>query len=162
LSGSGPFSSTELFDVGLGFNNSSRPQISGLSSQLSLSNSLFLTGSRFRGISGGSGGNSAQDSPADYPVVQLRSIGNGQTLFLAATNWSANSFTSAPVTNFPSGYALVTVFVNGIPSVSGILLVNSSVTPVAIILTHPVRLPNGTFQFSFTNFPGLSFTALAS
>jgi hypothetical protein len=162
LSGSGPFSSTELYDVGLGYTNSWRPRISGLSSVLGLSNRLFFTGSGFRGISGGSGGNSSQDSPADYPVVQLRSIGSGQTLFLPTTNWSTNSFISVPVTNFPTGHALVTVFVNGIPSVSGILLVNSAVTPGAIILTHPVMLPNGTFQFSFTNVSGMAFTALAT
>jgi hypothetical protein len=47
LSGSGPFSSAELYDVGLGYSNSWRPQISGLSPALGLSNCLF-TGSRFR------------------------------------------------------------------------------------------------------------------
>jgi len=161
-SGSASLSSTEVFDVGLGFSNSWRPRISGLSSVVALSNRLSFAGARFRGISGSSGGNSSQDSPADYPVVQLRSIGSGQTLFLQTTNWSTNSFISTPVTNFPSGHALVTVFVNGIPSVSGILLVSSSIIPDAILLTHPVRLPNGTFQFTFTNVPGLAFTALAT
>ena len=31
-----------------------------------------------------------------------------------------------------------------------------------IVLTNPVALPGGTFQFGFTNVPGLSFTAYAS
>ena len=41
-----------------------------------------ITGSQFRGISDGSSGNS-QDSPTDYPLVQLRSIESGQTSFLS-------------------------------------------------------------------------------
>jgi hypothetical protein len=162
LSGAAPFASTELYDAGLGFSPSWRPQISGFSPMLGLGNRLFLTGQGFRGFSGGSGGNTSQDSPADYPVVQLRAIGNGQTLFLLTTNWSTNTFLSAPVNNFPVGHALVTVFVNGIPSVSRALLVTSSLSPAAIILAHPASLPNGAFQFSFTNFSGLTFTVLAS
>jgi hypothetical protein len=116
----GKLASAELYDVGLGFSASWQPQIATFTSPLSLGSSLVLTGSQFRGIAEGSGGNS-QDSPADYPVVQLRSLGNEQTLFLLSTSWSANSFTSAPVCDFPPGYALVTVFVNGIPSPAGIL-----------------------------------------
>lgn len=114
------FSSAEVYDVGLGFNASSQPQIPAFSPPLGLGYSLSLTGSLFRGISEGSCGDS-QDSPADYPVVQLHSLGNEQTLFLPTTSWSTNSFTSTPVTNFPPGYALATIFVNGIPSASSIL-----------------------------------------
>ena len=112
--------SAELYDVGLGFSASYQPQITSLASPLSLGSSLVLTGSQFRGISEGSGG-ATQDSPADVPVVQLRSLGNEQTLFLLSTNWSTNSVTSASVSGLPPGYALVTVFVNGIPSTAGIL-----------------------------------------
>ena len=96
------FSSAEVYDVGLGFNASSQPQIPAFSPPLGLGYSLSLTGSLFRGISEGSCGDS-QDSPADYPVVQLHSLGNEQTLFLPTTSWSTNSFTSTPVTNFPPG-----------------------------------------------------------
>jgi hypothetical protein len=114
---SGDLTSAELYSVGLGFSAAWQPQIATLTSPLSLGSSLVLTGSQFRGISEGSGGNT-QDSPADYPVVQLESLGNEQTMFLLSTNWSTNTFTSAAVTNFPPGYALVTMFVNGIPSTS--------------------------------------------
>ena len=31
-----------------------------------------------------------------------------------------------------------------------------------IVLTNSTRLPGGTFQFGFTNVPGLSFTAFAT
>jgi hypothetical protein len=112
---SGYLSSAELYDVGLGFSASWQPQIATVSSPFSLGRSLAITGSQFRGVSGGSGGNTT-DSPADHPVVQLRSVESEQTFFLHATSWSTNSFTSAPVWGFPPGYALVTVFVNGIPS----------------------------------------------
>jgi hypothetical protein len=48
-------------------------------------------------------------------------VESGQTLFLLSTSWSTNSFTSAPVSGLPPGYALVTVFVNGIPSAASVL-----------------------------------------
>jgi hypothetical protein len=137
-----PLSSAELYDVGLGFNASWQPEIAAAPSSLNLGGRLSLTGSRFRGVSGGSGGNS-QDSPTDYPVVQLRSLESGQTAFLSTTNWSTNSFTSLPVTPFPLGYALVTVFVNGIPSTSIILAVvpppalGISLTSTNVLLTWP-------------------------
>jgi hypothetical protein len=96
---------------------------------------LELTGSGFRGVSGGSGGTS-QDSPADYPLVQLRNLENAQTLFVQPANWSSNSFVSRPVSNFPAGYTLVTVFVNGIPSTAGIFGVDTAAMP-AILMTNP-------------------------
>ena len=78
----------------------------------------MLTGTGFRGISSASGGNGAQDSPTNYPVVQLRRLDNEQSVFLLpdpAATVSATGFTSVPVAPF-SGYAQVTVFANGIPS----------------------------------------------
>ena len=86
----------------------------------------------------------------------MRRLDNQQTLFLLTTNWSTNSLTSAPVTNFPSGYALVTVFVNGIPSTASVLYVG----PIALF--NPTTLPGGAFQFTFGNTPGLGFTALGT
>ena len=41
-------------------------------------------------------------------------------------------------------------------------LVDGTVTATPIVLKNPTRLPNGSFQFSFTNLPGATFTALAS
>jgi len=91
---------------------------------MGLGSSLALTGSRFRGVGEGSGGNGSQDSPGDYPLVQLRSVESGQSVFLLpapGASWSATSFTSAPVSGFPAGCALATVFVNGIPSTSSLV-----------------------------------------
>jgi hypothetical protein len=153
-------SSAELYDVGLGFSASWQPQIATVSSPLSPGSSLVLSGSQFRGISEGSGGNT-QDSPADYPLVQLRRLDNEQTVFLPTINWSANSFTSTPVAGFPLGYALVTVFVNGIPSTASILDVSAPV-PCPWRLFGAVRLANGSCQFSFTNIAGALFDVLAT
>jgi hypothetical protein len=154
-------SSAELFDADLGFAKSSQPKFTSGSWLLNLGGSLIITGAQFRGISEGSGGNGAADSPADYPLVQLRSIESGQTTFLLSTNWSTNSFASVPVWNFPAGYALVTVFVNGVPSASSIVNISVPV-PTAMIITSAKKLANGSFQVVFTNTPGAIFGALAS
>lgn len=156
----GGVATAELYDAGLGFTSSRRPQITSATSPFSLGTSLVLTGSRFRGISEGSGGNT-QDSPADYPLVQLRRLDNGQTVFLLTTNWSTNSFASLPVWNFPPGYALATVFVNGTPSTSSVVNLSVSV-PTAPTLTGPQILDDGSFQFAFTNSVGALFGVLAT
>ena len=152
-------SSAELYDVGLGYTNAWQPQIATVASPLNLGNSLVITGSLFRGISGAASGNS-QDSSTDYPLVQLRRLDNEQTVFLLTTNWSTNSFTSLPVWNFPPGYALATVFVNGIQSTSSIVNISIPV-PITPTLTSPQTLTNG-FQFAFTNSVGALFGVLTT
>ena len=154
-------SSAEAYDVGLGFNSSWRPQITSGTPPLILGNGVTLTGSRFRGISEGSGGNSAQDSPGDYPLMQLRGIESGQTLFLLPTSWSTNSYSSAPVTGFPCGLALVTAFVNGIPGTGAVLQVSGPV-PTAPWLTGVRNRTNGSFQINFTGTIGALFTTLVT
>jgi len=131
---SADLASAELYDVGLGFNSAWQPQISTATSPLGYGNSLSLTGAGFRGVAEGSGGNT-QDSSADYPVVQLRRLDNEQTIFLNSTNWGTNAYTSTAVTNQQTGWALVTVFVNGIPSPASLV---SFGTPPQI-LTQPTN-----------------------
>ena len=94
-------------------------------------------------------------------MVQLRSLESGQTSFLLATNWQTNSLTSPPVWGFPSGYALATVFVNGIPSTGSVLNVSVPV-PTTTTLTGARRLTNGACQFCFTNTVGALFGVLAT
>jgi hypothetical protein len=145
----GYLAGAELYDVGLGFN--------------AANGCLTLTGSRFRGVSEGSAGNGAQDSATDYPVVQLRRLDNEQTVFLLSTNWQTNSFTSAPVSGLPAGWTMATMFVNGIPGQSSLLLIGAAAaSPGPIVLTNTVKLPGGACQFSFTNTPALGFTVLAA
>jgi hypothetical protein len=157
-SGNGSTNRAELFDSSLGLDNSWRPQITAITSPLSLGSSLGITGTQFRGLSGGSGGNSSQDSPTDYPIVQLRRLDNEQTLFVVSTNWSANSFTSAPLFEIPLGPVMATVLVNAIPSFSSVV----NITAAPPIELTGMMIVGGAFQFSFTNIPNSTFTVLAS
>jgi hypothetical protein len=127
--GNGALSSAELYDQGLGFDPSWQALLTTVSPSILHSGSeLTASGSLFKGISEASGGNGAQNSSSNYPLVQLLSLANEQTLFLpvdAITGWSNTSVTSTPITlmttsssGFPIGHALVTVFTNGIPSQS--------------------------------------------
>jgi hypothetical protein len=118
--------SAELFGRGLGFIEAWRPVLTSATSPLALGASLSATGSQFRGVSEASGSNSAQNSPPDYPLLQLRRMDNDQTRFLlpdSSGTWSDTSFTSVPITAFPVRHAHVTVFTNGIPSISKIIRV---------------------------------------
>jgi hypothetical protein len=65
------------------------------------------------------------------------------------------------VWNFPAGYALATVFVNGIQSTSSVVNISVPV-PVTTILTGAQKLANGSFQFGFTNSVGALFGVLAT
>ena len=65
------------------------------------------------------------------------------------TGWSDSSFTSTPITmmtasssGFPVGYALVTVFTNGIPSQSQFVLgATATPTPTPTPTPGPIQLP---------------------
>ncbi len=152
---------TEVFEVTmLPF----RAQISAVSSQLNLGGSLVITGAQFRGFSGGSTGSGAQDSPTDYPLVQIRSLESDRTAFLSAASWSSNSFVSGPVTGMPPGWAMATILDSTMPgtTTNAVFLINFPQPTLPILLTGPMMLPNGSFQFGFSNTPGALFTALAS
>ena len=108
--------STELYDPGMGFSALWQPQIT--SAATVAGGRLVLTGTGFYGITSASGGNGAQNSPTNYPLVQLRGLDHEQSVFLLpdpAVTASATQFTTVPVAPF-TGHALVTVTTNGIPS----------------------------------------------
>jgi len=96
-------------------------------------------------------------------LVQLRSMESGQTVWLtpSGTNWSVTNFVSAPMTNFPPGYAWVTVFRDGVPSVSQFVSITVP-TPMPVPLTDLRVLQSGAFQFNFTNTPGAIFGVLTT
>lgn len=152
--------SAELYDVGLGFSNAWRPQIASITSPLDLGANLSIGGSQFRGIAEGSSG-TGQDSSADYPVLQLRSPESGQTIYLLATDWSTNSVDSVPLLNFPPGYALATIFVNGIQSTSAVVNISVPI-PTPATITDAAVQSNGWFQCSFTNTVGAFFAMLVT
>jgi WD40 repeat protein len=157
----GTFPAAQLYDVGLGFDSSWRPQIDNITSPLAVGSRLTLVGSGFRGISEASSGYGFQSSPANYPIVQLRSIENERMVVLSSSNYSAIFFTSAPVSDLPPGWTLATMFVNGIPSLSRMIRVTTPAL-AAPTIANLVILTNGSFQFSFTSTPGALFSVLAS
>lgn len=116
-----PLSSTEVFDIGLGYAANARPLISGATSSLGDGQPLVIEGSGFRGVGESSGGNGGQSSPSDYPVVQIRTIDSEQIRYVGpdpSVGWSDTGYTSEVVAGLPTGYYRVTVFANGIPSIS--------------------------------------------
>ena len=150
-----------FYDPGLSISNAWQPQITSVTSPLAIGGSLTVNGSGFGQIIGNQSGPDGQGTSTDYPLVQLRSIESGQTTFLLATNWSANSFTSLPVTNFPPGYALATVFAGGIPSTSSMVNISVPVATPPVLSSAGLAL-NGAFQFGFTNSPGALFGVWAT
>ena len=137
---SGYLNSAEVYDRRLGFQSAWRPTVTTLTSPLRLGSPLVASGSGFRGygFTEASGGHT-QSSATNYPLVQLRRVENEQVLWLrpASGTFSSTAYTSTDVSDIHPGHALVTVFVNGIPSVSRITLVQDT-TPIYL----PIILKN--------------------
>src|SRR6266581_6329977 len=159
-------SSAELYDPGLGFDPGWQPLLTMVTPLIVQGTELTASGSRFQGISEASGGNGVQNSSSNYPLVQLLNLANEQTLLLpvdAMTGWSDSSFTSTPITvmttsssGFPIGYALVTVFTNGIPSQSQFVLAATSTpspTPTATASPIATATATPTATATFTSTP---------
>jgi photosystem II stability/assembly factor-like uncharacterized protein len=159
----GTHDSAELYDVGLGFDNAWRPQLSSATSPLMLGSTLVAGGSQFLGISEASAGN-PQSSATNYPLVQILSLANEQTVFLLSdptANWSNTSFTSRPLPVLPLGYALVTVFTNGIPSPSRIVLINCSFAISPNSRSFPSGV-GGAGSVSVTSSPACGWSAVTN
>jgi hypothetical protein len=121
--GGGPSADAEIYDRGPGSMPAWRPTLKSVTSPLEAGESLSAVGSRLQGVSEASGGHGVHSSSTDHPLLKLLRLDNAQTRFLlpSASGWSDTTFASVPVTGFPAGHALVTVFSNGIPSVSKIV-----------------------------------------
>jgi len=153
VAGGTNLATAEQYDPGIGFTNTSQPQILSIPTSFNLGDNLIVTGAQFRGMAEASGNNNSQDSASDYPLVQLRSIENGQIVFEPAARWGTNSFISQLVLGFPPGPALATVFVNGIQSTSSIVNIGVvSPTFLSQVTT------NHAFQLRFNYYPGASFS----
>ncbi len=119
------FDSAELFDSGIGFNAAWRPQLNPIPTQVRLAKPLVLTGSQLRGyhwLEAASG--NASGSATNYPLVQLRRMDNGQIIWLAPdpkVGFTNSAITTLPISNIKTGLAILTVFVNGIPSMSQVI-----------------------------------------
>lgn len=144
--------SAELYDPGLAYTNTAQPHITSITA-LSIGSQLSISGTQFRGIGEGSGGNT-QDASTDYPLVQLRSMDSGQILYVPVTSWTASSLTTAPFVGLAPGNTLTTVIVNGIPSGSSVI--NLGAPSGSPVLTG-TRLNANSFQIDFLAAPGLRF-----
>jgi hypothetical protein len=165
----------ELYDTGLGFRPDWQPQIETVTSPLPLGGSLIVTGLQFKGISQASSG-SFQDSSANYPIVQLRSLGSGYLVFVPVDpvgGWSDTFFASASVDDFPQGPALVTLFANAIPSDSKFIIVtgpqgtptptpSATATPTATPSATPTQTPTATPTATATVTPTVTATPTPS
>lgn len=134
MSGSASFSSaSDLLDAALGFQEVWRPTLNTPAAPASLGSILSLSGSGWRGYQYGeasSGG--VQSSATNFPLVWLRRVDNGQSLWLSPYSFSATAYSSRELSGISAGPLLATVFVNGIPSQSKpISLVQSTTTTIS-------------------------------
>lgn len=140
----GMLTSVEIFDTGLGYDTSWRPQISSIISALPQGGAVFFEGDKLQGFCGPTGG-FYLDSSGGIPCVQLRSLENGQTMFLQPFDWSDDTYLSRVVVGMAPGWGMATVFTNGIPSVSAIFKIAS---PGTANLTG-LSISSGTLAPSF-------------
>jgi N-acetylneuraminic acid mutarotase len=133
-----PLSSSELYDPGNYYDLDWQPVINGLPDKLRLSDRLTLTGSQLRGYNFSEGSGGGQNSSAsNYPLVQLRRLDNNEVHWLMPdpkAGFSETSFTSQPVSKIAAGLATVTVFVNGIQSISKVILIENNFMYLAVAL----------------------------
>ncbi len=112
---------TELYDTQAWWGvTAPRPTINDLASPLTPGSRLGLGGTGFRGITEASGG-ATNTSATNFPMVQLRRLDSERILWLPADPTEPFTdifFRSLAFQDFQTGHCLVTVFVNGIPSVS--------------------------------------------
>jgi uncharacterized repeat protein (TIGR01451 family) len=163
----GSLGSAELYDAVLTYSTpsgSARPTLNAVTSPLGLGSRLSLTGVGFRDCAESSGG-SWNSSPTNYPLVQLRALEGDQVRWLPpdpAAPFSDNAFTSLPVTDLAPGNAWVTVFVNGIPSVSRFVLVQSPDLVIAKSVTPAHARPGQaiTYALAFANAGGATATSV--
>lgn len=113
----------DLYDVGLGYQEDWRPVLETVTSPLALRQELVASGSGFRGYrwAEGTGGGTNQ-SAGNYPLVQLRSLVNGRTTWLPLTAFMESSLAAQGVRGWDAGFVQVTLFVNGIPSHSRVIM----------------------------------------
>lgn len=128
--------SAELFDLGQGIDPAWRPTITAIPPRIKVERMLTFSGTNLRGyqwIEASSG--STHESPSNYPLVQVRRPDSGQVAWLPPDpklGFSDTAFNSAPVV-FPIGPAIVTVYVNGIPSQSVMIQIDQIKTFVPLL-----------------------------
>jgi N-acetylneuraminic acid mutarotase len=120
----GGYYNAEIFDRGLGYDADWRPGLSAVPADLYPGQELQASGSGWRGyMLGEASGGAFNSSATNYPLVQLSRLDNGQQAWLPLRSFTETQLTAAPLEGMLPGPALVTVYVNGIPSQSKTILV---------------------------------------
>ncbi|HVE84923.1 MAG TPA: Ig-like domain-containing protein, partial [Myxococcales bacterium] len=127
---SGSLSSAELYED-TGASDAWRPSFAAIP-PLYTGEVISVSGSRFRGISEGSNGSWAGNSPANVPVVQLLPL-QGGALPVPVQSFSDTSLTLT-IPSVSEGYYLLSVTVNAIP-VAAVVFIDGP--PAAPVLTAP-------------------------
>jgi len=141
----------ELYTPGLGYTSATQPQLNTVSAASSVA-ALSLAGTNFTGVSEASGGDT-NNCASNVPVVQLESLANEQVINVPldpSHGFSATSFTSLPPTGLIPGYALLTMFVNGTPSLSQIVSYSNGVAPVITSGAPPGGTVGTSYSFTYT------------
>ena len=132
------YTRTEVFDyiVGLAWSEDWRPVLSQITPRLATGQTFVASGSQLRSGTGASGG-TTQDSSTGYPLMQIRRIDNGQVRWLSPQSFSDSGYVSRSVLGFSWGPAMVTAFVNGIPSASRVTDVGTYRAYLPLALRNP-------------------------
>ena len=120
--------STEIYSVPMGDYQADnrRPAISSKPSIIYLPTTLTVTGTRFRGDTETSSGNS-QNSPTNFPLLQLQRVDNNQISWILPSAYSDTSFLSTTIDGLADGYYRVVIITAGNSSL-GVATNNS--TPI--------------------------------
>jgi Galactose oxidase, central domain/Immunoglobulin domain/PQQ-like domain/Kelch motif len=116
----------EKYDVGRGEIVGWKPFVNTLvPSALVDGQPVVVSGVLFQGVSEASAGSGGRNSSTNYPLAQLRRLDDESVRWLLpdpADAWSDALFRSLPLAGLVPGPAYVTVFTNGIPSLSRTLV----------------------------------------
>lgn len=125
----------ELFDKGLSFAPARRPVLATVALTSGPQLAVSVTGSGFTGDSEGSGGGGTSSSAVNVPLLHVQRLGNGDGTFLQvdpANPWSATAFASLPESKpHPAGHFLLTLFADGIPSISRVVRLAPQISATA-------------------------------
>jgi N-acetylneuraminic acid mutarotase len=137
-----PLNTAEVYDIGQGYLPAWRPTIDSIPPRIKIGKILTFSGTNFRGYQSiEASSSSTHGSPSNYPLVQLRRPDNGQVAWLMPhpeLGFSGTVFNSVPL-GFPIGPAIVTVYVNGIPSKSVMIQIEAVKTYTPLIVRADPR-----------------------
>jgi hypothetical protein len=122
-SGTGFSNSIEEYDIGLGYQPEWQSTITNCQAISHVSDSMYMQGTLFRGVSEADGGNHCHIVSSDHPIASLLRIGGGnwqsngggcRLVMPRSSAWS-DTHTCIRPSNPAAGYYMLCTIVNGIP-----------------------------------------------